>query len=200
MWHQTPGTLSFPRNLLSAAAGALVSLALCSGPADAGDIKIFEDVPPAEHMAKILLGSGTGGSGDSSGDSSSSGMRWKGIMAKPKVPGVIGFKVHFDVNSDRINPADLKFLDEIGDMMNLKQLRNLTVVVEGHTDARGETAYNESLSLRRARSVVSYLVDRHGIAPSQLIPAGRGERELLDRRDPWSGLNRRVEFYLPGAK
>lgn len=51
------------------------------------------------------------------------------------------------------------------------------IVVIGHTDTMGDGAYNDALSLQRARTVRDLLVARGG-DPARIEAAGRGEREL----------------------
>ena len=48
------------------------------------------------------------------------------------------------------------------------------VELSAHTDRRGADSYNEELSLRRARSVVDYLISS-GIAPERLRSVGEGK-------------------------
>ncbi|QRX64929.1 OmpA family protein [Dysgonomonadaceae bacterium zrk40] len=48
------------------------------------------------------------------------------------------------------------------------------VELSAHTDRRGADSYNEELSLRRARSVVDYLISS-GIAPERLTSVGEGK-------------------------
>lgn len=61
---------------------------------------------------------------------------------------------------------------------------NPTIVVEliSHTDFRASNEYNDSLSFRRSRSCVEYIITQ-GIDPERIIAVGRGEREprKLDR-------------------
>ena len=54
---------------------------------------------------------------------------------------------------------------------------NPTIVIElaSHTDARDTEEHNDTLSLRRAKSVVDYLVTK-GIEADRMIPVGYGER------------------------
>lgn len=74
-------------------------------------------------------------------------------------------------------------------------------IVEGHTDAAGSVQYNMDLSMRRAQSVIRYLVNR-GLSEGQLIPVGKGESDLkypecdpTSNCPPWKNLeNRRVVF------
>jgi outer membrane protein OmpA-like peptidoglycan-associated protein len=71
----------------------------------------------------------------------------------------------------------------------------LTVRVEGHTDALGSDAYNQSLSQRRAESVKKYLVDK-GISSSRIEAKGLGESMPVASNDTAEGReqNRRVEI------
>ena len=71
------------------------------------------------------------------------------------------------------------------------------VEVGGHTDERGDDAYNLDLSDRRAAAVVTYLV-KQGVAPDRLTSTGFGETRPLDPRHndaAWT-KNRRVEFQI----
>lgn len=190
------------RFLFSAVFAALALLAV-GNDSLAGEPKVYKSVPSAEEMARVLTGRKIGGG------SEGSGIRWRSIKMKDQVdsggsstvnPGVIAFKVHFDIDSAQIHPTDYQFLDEIGRMMQLPEMQGQFLVIEGHTDARGDDRYNWSLSQRRADAVVSYLNARHKVGVDRMRPIGRGESELLDFQDPMNGLNRRVQFYLPGAK
>ena len=74
----------------------------------------------------------------------------------------------------------------------------LLIEVQGHTDEQGDDAYNLDLSDRRAKAVVTYLVD-HGVAagPPDVVQ-GYGETQPKDPRHTaaaWA-LNRRVEFVI----
>lgn len=46
-----------------------------------------------------------------------------------------------------------------------------------HTDGTGSNATNDAMGLRRAESVKSYLVDRHGIDASRITVESKGSRE-----------------------
>jgi outer membrane protein OmpA-like peptidoglycan-associated protein len=72
---------------------------------------------------------------------------------------------------------------------------DLRVLIVGHTDHVGSAAYNRDLSLRRANSVKSWLVNR-GISAKRLTVAGKGEDEPIDTNETEAGRsnNRRVEF------
>jgi len=57
----------------------------------------------------------------------------------------------------------------------LKENPNLVIELGSHTDARGSETYNDTLSYKRAKSVVDFIISQ-GIEPDRLIPKGFGER------------------------
>ncbi len=104
-------------------------------------------------------------------------------------------EVSFDYDSAAIKPAFRDTLDKLADL--LRKYDRTMVHVVGHTDSRGTDAYNQSLSERRARAVMDYLVSR-GVPAERLRSEGRGEREPRDTNATEAGrqLNRRVEVYM----
>ena len=72
-----------------------------------------------------------------------------------------------------------------------------SVSVEGHTDATGADAYNQSLSERRAHAVLDYLAGK-GVDASRLSAQGFGEGAPIAPNETREGrtLNRRVELRL----
>lgn len=77
------------------------------------------------------------------------------------------------------------------------------VSIEGHTDAKGADAYNDSLSEKRARTVKQWLVTRRAV-PEDATVAAYGERKPIapnarpDGSDDPEGRqkNRRVELVI----
>lgn len=57
----------------------------------------------------------------------------------------------------------------------LKENPNITIELSAHCDYKGNDAYNEKLSQRRAESVVKYLTE-HGIKAERLTAKGYGEK------------------------
>ncbi len=103
-------------------------------------------------------------------------------------------RIHFEFDSSRLTPEALRILERVGQALGSSELAGLAFVVEGHTDARGEEAYNQALSVRRAQAVKEHLVTRHGIPAARLKALGKGETELLDQAEPEGPANRRVVF------
>jgi outer membrane protein OmpA-like peptidoglycan-associated protein len=108
-------------------------------------------------------------------------------------PDGLALPVQFAFDSPRIEPQATPQLDALADGIKLAGPET-RVLIEGFTDAKGAEDYNLRLSLARAAAVKSYLVLKHGIDPSQLRVAGRGEEGLVDPQHPYAARNRRVEF------
>jgi outer membrane protein OmpA-like peptidoglycan-associated protein len=103
--------------------------------------------------------------------------------------------VQFETGTAEIKPASYPLLDEVVGVMT--DGPDIRIAVYGHTDSRGSAAYNKELSLRRARAVVKYLMDK-GISPSRLEAQGFGPDRPIASNDTDAGRasNRRVEFKI----
>jgi outer membrane protein OmpA-like peptidoglycan-associated protein len=81
------------------------------------------------------------------------------------------------------------------------------IAIEGHTDARGDDAYNKRLSEQRAEAVKAYLAEK-GVSAARLRTIGLGELRPVapniksDGTDDETGRqrNRRVEVVLPKSQ
>lgn len=102
--------------------------------------------------------------------------------------------IQFEFDSTNIEPQSLALLDSVGEMMNLPQAKNRSIIVEGHTDSVGTVNYNETLSLRRAKAVIDYLSATFDLPTSRFTAAGKGERQPHDTADPKAAVNRRAVF------
>ncbi len=65
------------------------------------------------------------------------------------------------------------------------------VIIVAYTDKDGNSAYNQRLSEKRARSVGDYLIS-HGVKPSQIRTIGKGENASHDN----PALDRRAEIHI----
>ncbi len=104
--------------------------------------------------------------------------------------------VHFDFDAYDLRPEAKARLDEVAG--TLKATPEITHVhIEGHTDFRGDDAYNQALSLRRAKAVKAYLMAA-GVEASRLTIRGFGEGTPTASNDTRDGRfqNRRVEFRI----
>jgi outer membrane protein OmpA-like peptidoglycan-associated protein len=101
--------------------------------------------------------------------------------------------VHFHTDSDRLTDDSVAILDRV--VNTLRTHPEVKLEVSGHTDSRGDDAYNKDLSERRAVSVMKYLVE-HGVNADSLIARGYGEERPIAGNDSKEGMaeNRRVEL------
>ena len=110
----------------------------------------------------------------------------------------IDLPIHFEFDSARLTRDGREQAGALGDaLLDIAEAagRPAAFLLVGHTDALGARAYNEELSLRRARVVRRYLVDEFGFDPRDIEVEGRGEDELLSRgtTEAAHSVNRRVE-------
>jgi outer membrane protein OmpA-like peptidoglycan-associated protein len=106
---------------------------------------------------------------------------------------ILDLTIHFDFDSATIRAESKKPLQDLAQALQDGRLSTFRFQVEGHTDAQGTAAYNDSLSERRAQAVVGFL-STEGVGVERLQPVGKGFRELLDTADPKSAKNRRVRI------
>jgi outer membrane protein OmpA-like peptidoglycan-associated protein len=101
----------------------------------------------------------------------------------------------YDFDSDAIRDAAGENLRNLAN--SLAKYPNTVLLVVGHTDALGSTAYNQDLSARRATSASRYL-GAQGVTSSRLRTSGRGEMEPIATNDTEFGrsLNRRIEVAI----
>ena len=100
--------------------------------------------------------------------------------------------ITFVTNSAELKPEAKKRLDSVGEALNNDRLADFKFDIEGHADPRGGEAFNQRLSQARAESVRQYLVQNHQVAQQRLKAIGKGDRELLNEKNPLAAENRRV--------
>jgi OmpA-OmpF porin, OOP family len=104
----------------------------------------------------------------------------------------VNIRISFDFDSSALREDQKPRLATLCNVMRDIDIERFRVV--GHTDAVGDHAYNQRLSLMRAEEVKRYLVNECGIAEERLEATGVGPDFLYDPDDPRSPDNRRVEF------
>lgn len=128
--------------------------------------------------------------------------------------------IFFEFGKWTLTAASEQGLNELVKLLNDNP--NITIELSAHTDLVGNDADNKTLSLRRAQSVVDYLIN-HGIDSQRLTPVGYGEEKpvvvdealhkqypylpkdqvldeafittlSVDKQEVCNSLNRRTEF------
>lgn len=116
------------------------------------------------------------------------------LAARP--PSPVSFVLFFEFGSAaEISPEFKPVLEQLLSALASYPAPEITVI--GHTDRVGTLEFNDRLSLERAETVRSWLV-QSGIAPSMIEVAGRGEREpaVPTADEVAQPANRRVEIGL----
>lgn len=105
--------------------------------------------------------------------------------------------VEFESGAATLTPAGRAILDEMGGA--IKQIGTPRIQLIGHTDSQGNRQANVALSLARANTVRSYLIDK-GIPADTLSASGSGPDQPVASNDTVEGRakNRRIEFRLAG--
>jgi OmpA-OmpF porin, OOP family len=149
-------------------------------PGTPAGVKVDKDGCPAESMASA--------SSAASAASTVSAAE-KQIVEK----GRTTINVTFDFDKAIIKKNYYGEIGKIADVM--KKYTDLKIVIEGHTDNIGSSAYNEKLSQRRANAVKQYLVEKFGIEASRLSAKGYGAVKPIASNATEEGRqkNRRVE-------
>lgn len=103
--------------------------------------------------------------------------------------------VLFDTNEARLKPNGVRNLQRLADFF--KQYPQRNVLVEGFTDSVGTAGRNRELSMDRAASVRTALVDM-GVGSERITSKGYGESYPVADNDTAGGrqLNRRVEMVV----
>ena len=106
--------------------------------------------------------------------------------------------IYFEFDKSNVTREGAFELDKLIQVM--KSNPNLAILAKSHTDNRGSDTYNLSLSDRRAKSTVQYVISK-GIAKSRITGKGFGETEpKVDCGEGCSeeqhAQNRRSEFLI----
>ncbi|WP_428229035.1 OmpA family protein [Flavobacterium sp.] len=112
--------------------------------------------------------------------------------------------IYFDLDKSYIRKDAAFELEKI--LMVMKQYPKMKIDVRSHTDSRQTAKYNLSLSDRRAKSTVQWLI-KNGIEANRLTGKGYGESQLVNNcsdgvtcTEAEHQLNRRSEFIIIGME
>ena len=105
-------------------------------------------------------------------------------------------KVYFETNKDVIKRESYTILTQVAETLR-ENPQIKSIEIQGHTDVRGDDAYNLELSRRRAVAVRKFLMDQ-GIEGGRLEAKGYGETMPIEEGESEAALanNRRVEFVI----
>ncbi len=103
--------------------------------------------------------------------------------------------IYFDTDKTDFSPKSFHQLYEL--LRILEKYPQMKIQIRGHTDDQGTDAYNQSLSLHRAKAVAEFLYD-HNITQERVRYMGFGKSlPIANNSDPdGRKKNRRVEFLI----
>jgi len=172
-----------------------------SAAAQSGEPAAYEQPPPDQPSRQIGQVSGLGGQVSS----------LRGAVSDFAVERTdFGTRVQiaadtlFEFDKAVLTPAAQANLQRTAELV--RQGGKGTVTITGHTDSKGEDAYNLDLSQRRAEAVTAWLRTQPGMSGRDFAVEGRGEAEPIapnakpDGTDDPEGRarNRRVTVDIPG--
>lgn len=109
--------------------------------------------------------------------------------------------IYFDLDKSNIRSDAAIELQKIVAVLN--KYPNMIIDVKSHTDSRGTTSYNKSLSTRRNNATIKYLVEVGQIDAIRISGQGYGESELINKcangircTKEEHQLNRRSDFII----
>ena len=105
--------------------------------------------------------------------------------------------IHFGFDKACIRPIDKRLLDSLVATFP-PEAKNIKIEIYGHCDGRGTNGYNDTLSLKRARSVKKYLLARGVELSSITKEQGYGSQRpaATVRNSNYEIINRRVELII----
>lgn len=109
-------------------------------------------------------------------------------------PAVSLEAVTFRSGSAAIEPAQVDALVQLGEVIksSIQERPGEVFLIEGHTDAVGNDAYNLALSDRRAETVALALTEYFDVPPENLVVQGYGEKFLKVATQSDERRNRRA--------
>lgn len=108
--------------------------------------------------------------------------------------------IYYDFDDDKILKDSEKDLSALKDLLD--KYPDMVIELSSHTDSRGNDAYNERLSQRRANSAKKWLMSKK-VSAQRIVAKGYGEEKILndctngeDCTEDEHRLNRRTEFKI----
>jgi OOP family OmpA-OmpF porin len=104
----------------------------------------------------------------------------------------VALEINFASNSAVITEQHFAEIEKAAIFLN--KYSEVNTVIEGHTDDRGNDAYNTNLSKARAEAVMTVLIERFSIEADRVSALGYGEARPIESNDTKAGrlANRRV--------
>lgn len=179
---------------------AVLMLAGCSGN-DVSSANIVEPAAPSSEAAPSTAAGNalTGSVSSLKGDISGLKVRMTDTRTIIDLPA----DTLFEFDRADLTPAATANLAKVAELV--RQAPAGTIEIVGHTDAKGDDAYNLKLSEQRAQAVTGWMREQVGVRQRQFLAIGKGETEPVaanpapdGKDDPAArAKNRRVVVSIP---
>ncbi|WP_233572199.1 OmpA family protein [Neisseria weixii] len=156
------------------------------------EIRAAENAPPPQKLTAVRssLTSGSAGAAAASGALGGTGSQLTGnitgLTAKETAQGLeldMSSDVLFDFDKAELKSEAVPVLEKAAEIIRNKGKG--AVAVTGHTDSKGDDAYNQKLSLERAETVKKWFVEK-GLA-NEFTVAGKGETDPVAENENSDG-------------
>jgi OmpA-OmpF porin, OOP family len=116
-----------------------------------------------------------------------------GLYGQLTEVGSVSLYINFDVGKSTIKTESLPVIDQLVQM--LQENGELNISIEGHTDNIGSPAANKTLSLQRAKAVMTAITNK-GVSAIRIKTQGWGQEKPIAENSSEEGRaqNRRVEI------
>ncbi|MEN8168765.1 MAG: peptidoglycan-associated lipoprotein Pal [Pseudomonadota bacterium] len=183
---------------LCVVAAGMVLLQGCSGGENIrdGDVPIDDRSIGAEGQGDAAYSEGGAQSSGVEMGSEFAGRPVEELLNDPSTP--LSKRVfYFEFNSAELSAADRDAIATHARFMN--EVRDVTVVLEGHADERGSREYNLALGERRAK-VIERMLTLQGVSQDQIqvISFGEERPQAFEHDEESWRLNRRVQLLYSG--
>jgi outer membrane protein OmpA-like peptidoglycan-associated protein len=97
-------------------------------------------------------------------------------------------------------PQGRRELDELAQKLReYQQMGQVMVSITGHTDRKGDNAYNMNLSSQRAQTVANYLVNQ-GVSPNSISATGAGELQPVQQCSTALSRQQEIDCLQPNRR
>lgn len=111
----------------------------------------------------------------------------------PQKNFAIAVQIQFAYDSAELHADSKTTLSKIAEVLDDPELSDKSLVLAGHTDSKGEEAYNEELGYKRAVAVRDYMAQLN-VGKHRMQVVSYGETRPFEKGDTEAAINRRVEF------
>lgn len=108
--------------------------------------------------------------------------------------------VYYGLNEYKFDDAGRRVMDKVVQIMKVNP--NLNIEISSHTDSRAADKFNQTLSQKRAKYAVDYIISK-GVGGKRLSAVGYGESKLINKcgnnvncSEEEHAQNRRTEFKI----